>query len=69
MEVARQPCHANVDDDPVLITEDSGEQFVFHNAYLAQGYVLYRIGVIGDPGLQGCVQETLEKVLSEFENV
>ena len=69
VELERQSYIANVDDDPVLITEDSGEQYVSRTAYLAQGYVLYRVSVIGDPNLQDHVQETFENVLSEFENV
>ena len=69
VELERQSYIANVDDDPVLITADSGEQYVSHTAYLVQGHVLYRVSVIGDLNLQEHVQETLENVLSEFENV
>ena len=69
VELERQSYIANVDDDPVLITADSGEQEVSHTAYLVQGHVLYRVSVIGDLNLQEHVQETLENVLSEFENV
>ena len=69
VELERQSYIANVDDDPVLITEDSGEQYVSRTAYRAHGYVLYRVSVIGNPNLQDHVQETLENVLSEFENV
>ena len=69
VELERQSYLANVDDNPVLITEDSGEQYVSRTAYLAQGYVLYQVSVIGDPNLQDHVQETFENVLSEFENV
>ena len=69
VELERQSYIANVDGDPVLITEDSGEQYVSRTAYLAQGYVLYQVSVIGDPNLQDHVQETFENVLSEFENV
>ena len=69
VELERQSYLANVDDNPVLITEDSGEQYVSCTAYLAHGHVLYRVSVIGNPNLQDHVQETLENVLSEFENV
>ena len=69
VELERQSYLANVDDNPVLITEDSGEQYVSCTAYLAHGHVLYRVSVIGNPNLQDHVQETLENALSEFENV
>ena len=69
VELERQSYLANVDDDSVLITEDSGEQYVSRTAYLAHGHVLYQVSVIGNPNLQDHVQETLENVLSEFENV
>lgn len=69
VELVRQFYLANVGDDPVLITEDSGERYVSYTACLAQGHVLYRISVIGMPDLQDHVQETLENVLSEFETV
>ena len=69
VELERQSYLANVDDNPVLITEDSGEQYISRTAYLAHGHVLYRVSVIGNPNLQDHVQETLENVLSAFENV
>ena len=69
VELERQSYLANVDDNPVLITEDSGEQYISRTAYLAHGHVLYRVSVIGNPNLQDHVQETLENVLSEFENL
>ena len=69
VELERQSYLANVDDNPVLITEDSGEQYISRTAYLAHGHVLYRVSVIGNPNLQDHVQETLENALSEFENV
>lgn len=69
VELERQYYIANVGDDPVLITEDSGEQYVSRTAYLARGHALYRVSVIGAPNLQDRVQETLGDVLSEFENV
>lgn len=69
VELERQSYLANVDDNPVLISEDSGEQYISRTAYLAHGHVLYRVSVIGNPNLQDHVQETLENVLSEFENL
>ena len=69
VELERQSYLANVDDNPVLITEDSGEQYISRTAYLAHGHVLYRVSVIGNPNLQDHVQETLENALSEFDNV
>ena len=69
VELERQSYLANVDDNPVLITEDSGEQYISRTAYLAHGHGLYRVSVIGNPNLQDHVQETLENVLSEFENL
>ena len=68
VELARQSYIANPGDDSVLITEGSGERYVSRTAYLAQGHVLYCICVIGEPDLQDTVQETLKKVLSDFEN-
>ena len=68
VELERQSYLAHADESPVLITEDSGEQYASRTARLAQGHVLYRISVIGEPHLQDQVQETLEHVLSEFEN-
>ena len=44
---------ANADDDPVQITENSGEQYVSCTAYLVQGHALYRIHVIGEPKSAG----------------
>ena len=56
-------------DDTALVTENSGEGSVSRTACLARDYVLYRICVIGAPDVQDDVQETLEEVLSEFENI
>ena len=47
VELERQSYLANVDDNPVLITDDSGEQYVSRTAYLAHGHVLYQVSVIG----------------------
>ena len=48
------------------ITEDSGERYVASEAALARGPVTYNIRVIGEPGTQTQVKETLEKVLPYF---
>ena len=66
IELERQHDLTNLGDNSVPVTEGSGEGYVSRTAYLAQGYVLYRIDVIGEPDMQGNVQETLEKVLLDF---
>ena len=49
-----------------LITEDSGERYVASTAVLTREAVTYSIRVIGEPGMQTQVKETLEKVLLYF---
>ena len=52
--------------EDALITEDSGERYVASEASLARGPITYNIRVIGEPGTQTQVKETLEKVLPYF---
>lgn len=58
----------NTDELEPLITEDSGEMYVATTALVAQGPVMYNIRVIGEPGKQTEVQETLKKVLPYFKD-
>lgn len=52
--------------EDALIMEDSGERYVASEASLARGPITYNIRVIGEPGMQTQVKETLEKVLPYF---
>lgn len=52
-----------------VISQDSGEDYTATTAVLTIGPVTYNIRVIGDPGTQEKVQETLDKILPYFENL
>lgn len=58
----------NTDHKSPLITEDSSENYTASTAYLAQGYVLYRVRVIGETDMCTEVQNTLEQALTYFSN-
>ncbi len=60
--------NANKTEEPI-ITEDSGDRYVAREALVVQGPVTYCIRVIGEPGMQGKVQETMEKVLPYFYDI
>lgn len=49
-----------------VITEDSGDRFISRTAYFVKENVLYRVSAIGEPNTQDEVQETLERVLVDF---
>lgn len=57
----------NLDTQELLITEDSGGQYVATNALLARGPVTYNIRVVGSPNQWEKVRETLDKVLPYFD--
>ena len=59
---------ANTDGASPVVAEDSGERYVASTAYMAQGYVLYSVRVIGEPDMQDEVQNTLIELLTHFQN-
>lgn len=59
---------ANTDGASPVVTEDSGERYVASTAYMAKGYVLYSVRVIGEPDMQDEVQNTLIELLTHFQN-
>ena len=65
-ELERQFYIENQTDGIPLITEDSGDQFISRTAYFIKKDVLYRVSVIGEHNTQDEVQETLERVLTDF---
>lgn len=66
VELERQYYLENQTDGLPLITEDSGERFISQTAYFIEENVLYCVSVIGEPDTQDGVQETLERVLADF---
>lgn len=54
------------DTQELLITEDSGGQYVANSVTIVRGPVIYNIRVIGELNHKGEVKETLEKVLECF---
>lgn len=69
VELERQFYLENQKDGIPLITEDEGEQFTSCTAHFAKENVLYRVSVIGEPDMRDEVQETLERVLADFDRV
>lgn len=67
-ELERLEYLANADSAAPVITKDSGERYVASTAYMAQGYVLYSIRVIGEPDMQDEVQATLDGILPYFHD-
>lgn len=67
VELERQFYFQNQKDGMLLITEDGGEQFTSCTAYFVEDNVLYRVSVTGEPDMRDEVQETLERVLADFD--
>lgn len=65
-ELERQAYLEEFPEAPVQLSSDSGEHYVSNTALLAQGSVLYRLHVVGEPGEAKAVKETLEQVLDSF---
>lgn len=66
VELERQFYLENQTDGTPLIAEDSEDRFTSCTAYFVTENVLYCVSVIGEPNTQNEVQETLEKVLTDF---
>lgn len=66
-ELVRQEYSADADGASPVITEDSGERYTASTAHMAQGYVLYSIRVMGEPGMQDEVRDTLDELLTYFQ--
>ena len=60
---------ANTDGTSPVISEDSGERYFASTAYMAQGYVLYSIRVIGEPNMQDEVRDALDEILPCFQEI
>lgn len=65
-QLLRQEYLENAQGDAPYITRDSSENYVAVTAYVAQGYVLYSIRCIGEPGMDAEVNSTLEEILPLF---
>jgi len=65
--VVDSPTDEKENEEP-LITTDSGERYVASTAVLTHGPITYNIRVIGEPGMQSEVRETLEQILPYFED-
>ncbi len=66
VELERQGYLAGMDGAPLQISSDSGERYCSDTAYQAQGPVLYCFHVVGEPGAQDRVRDTLEQVVGAF---
>lgn len=65
-ELERQAYLEEFPEAPVQLSSDSGERYVSSTALLAQGSVLYRLHVVGEPGEAKAVEESLERALEAF---
>lgn len=66
VELERQGYLAETDGALLQITSDSTENYFSNVAYLADGDVLYRFNIVGEPEAQTQVERTLEHVLSSI---
>ncbi len=66
IELERQNYLADVNNAPLQITSESAENYYSNIAYQANGNVLYRFNIVGEPDEQTQVENTLEKVISNL---
>lgn len=66
VELERQYFLSNQTENAPLITEDFGEEFSAVNGYLAQGFTLYHLRIIGAADTQEDLRATLDQMLECF---
>lgn len=66
VELERQDYLANIDNAPLQITSNSTETYFSNVAYQADGNVLYRFNIVGEPDAQTQVESTLEQVINSL---
>ncbi len=52
--------------DTIQISSETTDGYFSKEAYVAQGYVLYHVNVVGDPNAQAQVEETFTQVIDTF---
>lgn len=67
-ELERQNYLAHGDSTPLQITSNRTENYVSNTAYQADGAVLYRFHIVGEPDAQAQVESTLEQVINSLQD-
>ena len=65
-ERERQAYLAEPEDVPAEIVSRSSERYYANETYLIRGSVLYRLNIVGEPGAQEQVEDTMSRVLERF---
>lgn len=66
VELERLDYLANMSSAPLQITSDSTENYFSNVAYQADGNILYRFNIVGEPNEQTQVESTLEQVINSL---
>lgn len=68
IELERQNYLSGMDNASLQITSENTENYYSNMAYQANGNVLYRLNIVGEPDEQTQVENTLEHVISSLDS-